>query len=383
MALPLLEAVYRQSSALSPEAAGYFRPWLRLAETDTAMFRTAGTVALPTSNPLRSAATSNGWLLNLFPVPTRRLWNSLSSGALNGLNPSGVTTASSSGSSQQVTAWTATAINLSDANPASMASPASPYSIQAALGARDGLTLRDTTLNPFANLNASFNETGSFTGQAAAIDVKSALHNSSPLHTSNKNPLLLYAAGGDLSGVTLYSATKVQAIAERDITDIAFYLQHTGEKDVSIVSAGRDIIPFNENSARRSTAADLSLGNVIVDEGMNTVVKDGSGKPVQTKALPGDIQIGGRGLLEVLAGRNVDLGTGPNLEDGRGKGITSIGRSRNPFLPFEGAELVILAGVGGATEGPAIGLSKSSLNFTGLAATEPNSKPLPPSRTSS
>jgi hypothetical protein len=70
--------------------------------------------------------------------------------------------------------------------------------------------------------------------------------------------------------------------------------------------------------------------------------------------------------LEVLAGRNIDLGTGPNYVDGRGKGITSIGRSRNPFLPFEGAELVILAGVGGVSGGPAIGLSKSMLNFSNL-----------------
>jgi hypothetical protein len=95
---------------------------------------------------------------------------------------------------------------------------------------------------------------------------------------------------------------------------------------------------------------------------------------VQTKALPGDIQIGGRGVLEVLAGRNVDLGTGPNLVDGRGKGITSIGRSRNPFLPFEGAELVVLAGVGGTSGGPAIGLAQSILNFSALKGGTPTTE---------
>jgi hypothetical protein len=99
---------------------------------------------------------------------------------------------------------------------------------------------------------------------------------------------------------------------------------------------------------------------------VDTVVDDATGNPVQTKALPGDIQIGGRGVLEVLAGRNVDLGTGANLVDGRGKGITSIGRSKNPFLPFDGAELVVLAGVGGSLGGPALGLASSVLDFSGL-----------------
>ena len=371
LAIPVLEAAYRQTSAISPQAAGYFRPWLRLSELNTNMFRTAATVTLPSlkSNAFGGDINIVG-PLNLFPSPQGGL-ELLASGKLNGLNPSGITTTAVDGASQQVTAWTATSINLSDANPSALARSTAPYSIQASLGVRDALTLRDTTLNPFADFDAAFSETGAFTGEAAAIDIKSALHNPSPLHSGNPNPLRLYAAGGDLSGVTLYSAKKVQAMAMQDITDIAFYLQHTGSEDVSIVSAGRDIIPFNENSNRRATAGDLTLGNLIVDEAMDTAVDDANGTPVQTKALPGDIQIGGRGVLEVLAGRNVDLGTGPNLVDGRGKGITSIGRSRNPFLPFEGAELVVLAGVGGTSGGPAIGLAKSILNFSALKGGTP------------
>ena len=366
LAIPVLEAAYRQTSAISPQSAGYFRPWLRLSELNTNMLRTAATVAIPSlkSNAFGGDINIVGDL-NLFPSPQGGL-EILAAGAFNGLNPSGITTTTVDGASQQVTAWTATSINLSDANPAALARPTTPFAIQGALGIRDALTLRDTTLNPFVDLNASFTETGSFTGEAAAIDIKSALHAPSPLHTGNANPLRLYASGGDISGVTLYSAKKAQTIAHRDITDISFYLQNTGAEDISMVSAGRDVIPFNENSPRRATADNLLLGNIIVDQSMDTVVKDARGNPVQTKALPGDIQIGGRGVLEVLAGRNIDLGTGPNYVDGRGKGITSIGRSRNPFLPFEGAELVILAGVGGVSGGPAIGLSKSMLNFSNL-----------------
>jgi hypothetical protein len=374
LAIPVLEAAYRQTSAISPQSAGYFRPWLRLSELNTNMFRTAAMVNLPSlkSNAFGGDINIVG-PLNLFPSPQGGL-ELLASGTLNGLNPSGITTTTVDGTSKQVTAWTATSINLSDANPAALARSTTPYSIQASLGVRDALTLRDTTLNPFADFDAAFSETGAFTGEAAAIDIKSALHNPSPLHSGNPNPLRLYATGGDLSGVTLYSAKKVQTMAMRDITDIAFYLQHTGSEDVSIVSAGRDIIPFNENSSRRATAGDLTLGNLIVDEAMDTAVDDANGTPVQTKALPGDIQIGGRGVLEVLAGRNVDLGTGPNLVDGRGKGITSIGRSRNPFLPFEGAELVVLAGVGGTSGGPAIGLAQSILNFSALKGGTPTTE---------
>ena len=374
LAIPILEAAYRQTSAISPQSAGYFRPWLRLSELNTNMFRTAATVTLPSlkSNAFGGDINIVG-PLNLFPSPQGGL-ELLASGTLNGLNPSGITTTTVDGASKEVTAWTATSLNLSDANPAALARSTTPYSIQASLGVRDALTLRDTTLNPFADFDAAFSETGAFTGEAAAIDIKSALHNPSPLHSGNPNPLRLYATGGDLTGVTLYSAKKVQTMAMRDVTDIAFYLQHTGSEDVSIVSAGRDIIPFNENSSRRATAGDVSLGNMIVDEAMDTAVDDANGTPVQTKALPGDIQIGGRGVLEVLAGRNVDLGTGPNLVDGRGKGITSIGRSRNPFLPFEGAELVVLAGVGGTSGGPAIGLTKSILNFSALKGGTPTTE---------
>jgi filamentous hemagglutinin len=362
LAIPNLSAAYQQTSDMSPGAAGYFRPWLRISETITSNFLTATTVALPS---LKSTAFGGNinlvGPLNLFPSTSGGL-ELLSSGILNGLNPSGLTTTTIN----RVTAWTSSSINLSDTNPLSLPGILSPFSIQAALNSREELTLRDTTINPFNIFNKAFAETGAFTGDASSIDVKSALHKSTPLHTGNPNPIRLYASEGDLTGITLYSPKKILAHAQRDITDIAFYLQHTGSTDISIISAGRDIIPFNENYTLRALAGDIKAGNLIVDKAVNTVVNDASGNPIRTKALPGDIQIGGQGVLEVLAGRNVDLGTGANLVDGRGKGITSIGRSRNPFLPFEGAELVVLAGVGAATGGPALGLANSVLDFAGL-----------------
>jgi hypothetical protein len=374
LAIPLLEAAYRQTSAISPGGVGYFRPWLRIAELNISNFRTAATVSLPS---LKSKAFGGDinlvGSLNLFPSPIGGL-ELLSSGALNGLNPSGITTTTVDGQSAQTTAWITSSINLSDANSGNLPGMLSPYSVQAALNSSVGNTLRDTSLNAFENLDRAFAETGSFTGDAASIDVKSALHRSTPLHASDPDPLRLYATGSDVTGLTLYSAKQVRAHASRDITDIAFYLQHPGSSDISIVSAGRDIIPYNENHPLRALASDITAGNAIIDAEMDTVREDALGNPVPTQSLPGDIQIGGQGVLEVLAGRNVDLGTGANLVDGRGKGITSIGRSKNPFLPFDGAELVVLAGVGGILGGPAIGLANSVLDFSGLDGVTPTTE---------
>jgi filamentous hemagglutinin family protein len=359
-AISVLERAYEQTS-IATDRAGYFRPWLRVAESNLSNFKTASTVSLPSLKSIAHGGDINiSGELNLFPS-THGALELLAANSITGLSHSGFSINVEGRVGIQTAAWITSTINLSDANPENLSGILTPYSIQSALNSRTALILLGSgIINPFENLNRAFDETGSFIGDKASIDIKSALHNASPLHSGNPNPLRLYSAGGDLSGVTLYSAKKVQTIAMRDITDIAFYLQHTGEEDISIVSAGRDVIPFNENYLRRATAADLSLGNSIVGDG--------------AQALPGDIQIGGRGVLEVLAGRNVDLGTGPNLDNGTGIGITSIGRSRNPFLPFEGAELVVLAGVGGASGGPAIGLAKSILNFSalkdGMPATE-------------
>jgi hypothetical protein len=59
-----------------------------------------------------------------------------------------------------------------------------------------------------------------------------------------------------------------------------------------------------------------------------------------------------------LAGRNLDLGAGQNRDDGTGTGLVSIGNGRNPALPFEGANIIGAAGIGGSA-----GLSESGIDF--------------------
>jgi hypothetical protein len=361
LALPVLEAAYRQGSAISPGSAAYYRPWLRSAESDTSGFRTVASVALPS---LRSTAFGGDVTvvgqLNLFPSPEGEL-ELLASGAIPGLAVSGLTRAPLGESTLDVTAWTSARLNLSDADGSRVPSSSAPLGIQQVAGSGDFLTIRDTSANPWASVATMFNETGAYKGVYGTTEVKSALHAAAPVHVGNPNPVRLYAAGGDLANITLFAPKKIRAVAARDIADIAFYLQHVSPEDVSLVSAGRDIIPYNENAALRVLAENPSAGNLIVDEARDTVVPAGPNKFVQTKALAGDIQAGGRGIVQVLAGRDIDLGSGANFADQTGVGVTSIGRLRNPALPFEGAHYVVMAGVGGVSSGPALGLGSSVL----------------------
>ncbi|GAB4173661.1 MAG: hypothetical protein Fur0032_13300 [Terrimicrobiaceae bacterium] len=368
IAIPTLAAAYRQTSALSPGSAGFFRPWLRLAESRVENFNTAATVGLPS---LRSTSFAGDITvigkLNLMPSPAGEL-ELAAAGAVLGLGQSGITSTTVDGVPITVTAWTSASLNLSDANPSLVPGLLNPVGFQQVVGSRDASAVRDSIADPMIRLTPLFQETGSFSGVNASADVKSSLHAQTPVHKSNPNPVRIFAGTGDITGLTLFSAKKVLAHAGRDITDVAFYLQHVSPEDISIVSAGRDIIPFNENAPLRSLAGNTQLGNLIVDAGVGTVVNDASGVPIVTKALAGDIQVGGEGVLEVLAGRNLDLGTGANFIDGTGVGITSIGRSRNPFLPFAGADIVVMAGVTGASGGAAQGLAGSSLQLEGFAA---------------
>lgn len=366
---PTLAVAYQQSAPLNIGGAGYYQPWTRLAETQIQNFNTLATVSLPTLKSTAFGGSVNVvGTLNLFPSPVGQLELVAADGII-GLNPTGVTTTTVDGSVVSVTAWATASINLSDADPDRIPGISTPLGFQQVIGTGDISDVRDRPTDPLGSVSPMFQETGAYTGLAGTIDVQTALHASSPLHANDPEPLRLYAAGGDITGLTLYSPKQSLIYAEQDITDIAFYLQHTGDGDISIVSAGRDIVPFNENSPLRAEAGDIGQLNFIVDPFKDTVVRDANNQPVQTQALAGDIQIGGPGTLEVLAGRNVDLGGGANFTDGTSVGITSIGRSRNPFLPFDGADLVIAAGVGGVGGGPALGLAGSSLDFTQFVET--------------
>ncbi|MES2706616.1 MAG: filamentous hemagglutinin family protein [Verrucomicrobiota bacterium] len=335
-----------------------YQPWIRLAETDVAGFDSAASMLPGTVRGTAYAGditvTGN---MTLSPSATGTL-ELLSSGAINGISATGPTRFSGTA---RLMSHTSARITLSDASPALIPGITTPFVDQSAV-ATTSQAQRVTTVSG-APLGLLLSETGSFTGTDGSIATKNALHAPGILHSSDKNPLLLYGGGGDISGLTLFSAKAARVIAGRDITDVGLYIQNTAAGDISLVSAGGDLIPFNESSALRSAATNLNAGNILT-----TALKANSAGG-STNAASGDIQISGPGVLEVLAGGRIDLGTGSNFIDGTGVGITSIGNLRNPNLPLAGADLIVMAGVrgpGGA--GAATSLTGSALNIKAFTA---------------
>jgi len=333
----------------APNTASYFQPWLRLVETSVEPFRNALTV---NASSLVATAFSGDidvvGSLNLFPSPTGTL-ELLARSSLNGLRPSGRTSQLAVG--QTVTAWTSGRINLSDADPTLLPSIVAPFSYQTLAGRTTSLANSTQSAFLLGPVDRFFSETGSYTGSNASLQTQQALHARQVLHANDPNPARVYAASGDLSGLRLYSAKPARLLAGNDITDVAFYLQNVNETSLSVVSAGRDIVAFNSNSSLRTLAT--SAGNLIA---FNDNPATAGGVPLA--GLAGDIQIGGPGLLEVVAGRDLDLGAGPGADDGTGVGIASIGNLRNPFLDPAGASLVVAAGLEGVGS-----LGESDLDF--------------------
>jgi len=358
--IPILQSwMHRQNVYAGTASSGhssYYQPWIRLAEQDVSFFNKVASVNAPTLLSTAFAGSINvvgsG---SFFPSSTGTI-ELLASDGITGLNSTGRSVINGA----NVTAWTYSALNVSDADPASLPGITTPIAYQAFTG-RDLGSAQLSNINALSDVNSIFQETGSITGTARSIESQRLLHASTLLHKGDMSPVRLYAGGGDLTGITLFSPKFARIFSDRDLTDVAFYLQNTDVADISVVSAGRDIIPFNENSAVRSIATDTTLRNVLQSVVQTTVAG------TTTTALAGDIQISGPGLLEVLAGRNLDLGTGANFTAGTGVGITSVANARNPFLPSTGANLIALTGVGGAQGGgPALGLSQSSLEFEGF-----------------
>ncbi|MDB6069406.1 MAG: hypothetical protein JWL81_577 [Verrucomicrobiales bacterium] len=343
---------------ISPTTRGSnAQPWIRLVETGVSEFGPAASLLPPI---LRS--TAFGGEINIVGNVTLSpsaggTVELLADGAINGIGPTGRIRSGN----LSVNAYTSGQINLSDADPALIPGILSPYAGNVVSGA-SVLQQRRTNLPGGLPIDGLLDETGSYTGTAAAISRKRALHSAGLLHLADRSPTLIYS-GADISGLTIFSAKAARIIAGRDMADVSLYLQNIAASDISLVSAGRDLIPFNESAALRSKASDAAQGNLLL--GSQRPTSDGG----STNANAGDIQINGPGVLEVLAGGKIDLGVGANFTDGTGTGIASIGNFRNPFLPGTGADLIVMAGVGGADgAGAALGLSRSSLDIEAFTA---------------
>ena len=330
---PILLAWLQKVALLSatPASVSLSQPWLRLVETSVAPFSALTTLMPPT---LRATAFSGDINLvgsiNLSPSAqgTAEL---AATGSINGLQQNGVITLE--GTTIQVTTWGSGRVNLSDADPSSIPGIATPLAYQSFFGLT---TAARTTSGIFLNsLNNLFAVTGSTQGSAAVLQAKQALHSQGILHAGDTEPALFYAGSGSISGFTVFSAKATRLFAGSDITDVALYLQNVDAGNVSLISAGRDILAYDPNSPLLQAAS--ATGNQITAPASN------ASAPV---FQAGDLEIAGPGTLEIFAGRNLNLGLGTANSDGTGIGIASIGNSRNPYLPSSGADLIVGSGLG-------------------------------------
>jgi filamentous hemagglutinin family protein len=341
----------------STTLASKSQPWLRLAEN-------AGTISrafLPTFSP--SASLLPGTLkVNVFSGSLNLVNNlTLSPTAVGTLDLAvaksinGLQIGNYDLNGQQYV-WRSSTINLSDADPAGIPGVNSPSGI---VTATVSTVLNPAILKePVPSISILSSDTGGTVGASASLQTKQALHGTRPddaagldshaLHggdtelNGTTKPIYLYAGSGDISGLTLLSAKAARVSAGHDITDVGLYLQNARPGDVSVVSAGRDLLAYAPNSPLRISA--------------------GSSVPI---AQTGDIQISGPGTLNVFVGRNLDLGAPLPVvsSDGTGVGISSIGNTRNPHLPFEGANVVVGAGL------PVVsGVTFGHLDFTNFIA---------------
>jgi len=329
-----LLAWYDNVLRYTPQVGTFARsqPWLRLSETDVAPF---ATVAALMPGTLRATAFSGdinlAGHLTLSPAALGTV-DFAAAGAINGLQPNSVDTATGS---QQ---WGSSTINLSDTDPARLPGITAPVVMPGISTASNSPWIR-TLATVLDSVNFRFSESGSTTGAYAVLQTKQALHAPGLLHANDTQPLRLYAGTGSISGLTLFGGKAGRVFAGADITDVSLYLQNVRASDISVVASGRDIIAYNPNSALRTQAQ--TPGNILL--------ATAAGKPAA-----GDLQISGPGALQVLAGRHLDLGVGPINADRTALGLTSIGNARNPSLPFDGARIVAGAGLGaaGGTENP-------------------------------
>jgi filamentous hemagglutinin family protein len=334
----------------------FSQPWLSTLETSPSEFATVESIMPPTLSALTFGGNINlVGNLTLSPSPVGEI-NLLASGSVNGLQPNGVASPTDPyNAKSNPFQWEASVVNLSDANPGVIPGTASPFG----LSSQAVQVQQSTSSTLFTQLDSVFSESGATSGSNVVLQTQETLHGSSPtsggaaepLHYGDTDPVHVLAVDGSISGFTMYSPKSAQVEAGADITDMALYIQNVNASDQSLVSAGRDIILYDPNSPLRLEAQ--TIGNNLTQ--YNNEVSPGSSTPAA-----GDVQISGPGTLEVMAGRNLNVGTGgPVTTNGLADGITSIGNTRNPLLGFAGANVVVGAGLGAPG-----GLESGQLDFT-------------------
>jgi filamentous hemagglutinin len=335
--LPLLRLWFEgMTGADNSGAVSFYQPWVRTAE-----LRINSQDALVSLMPPTLSATAlSGDItlqgnLTMAPAPSGNL-SLIAGGGVTGLASAGAVTREGIGTGQ---VWSSATVNLSDADPLRVPRIISPVSKRSTLAeeSKDSGFENANTEGAFYftdTISSLFAESGSYYGSRADIVVKSTLHDTTLLHAGDTEPLRILASGSGISGLTLFSGKKAVISASTDITDIALYIQNVSASDISTVSAGGSIKAYDTQSLLRGRAEEVA--RLLSDP-----------QYVQNGFPSGDIQISGPGTLELLAGGNVDLGNAPAYDGDPTvwNGISSIGNARNPGLPFQGADILVSAGL--------------------------------------
>jgi len=258
-ATSLLQSWYTNKLELSALSAAYTKPWLRLDETSTAPFQ--GLFALRPGTLLATSWSGNINVvgdITLAPSPQGTL-ELLAGGSINGFQPNGVVTLAG----VKTLTWGASTINVSDADPAAVPGIGNPFGYQQIAGITNSASL--TGSPDFLDfLNRHFAESGGRLGNV--LQTEQALHAAGLLHFNDPGPLRLYADGGDISGLTLFSPKQTRILASQNISDIALYIQNNQAGDISVVASGLDLTPYQAASMLVSTDVATPQGASLLEE---------------------------------------------------------------------------------------------------------------------
>ncbi len=331
------------------------RPWLRLTDASASGAVYGSLVGLmPATLKVTAFSGDINPLGNFTLAPSATgTVNLEAAGSINGYQAAGFITLSG----QSLQSYASAKFNLSDANPSSVPDPGNPL----VPAGPDGTPLQLATAAQLTAALTSFNqlfaESGSTTGVYANTAIKDALHTPGLLHLNDPAPIYFYAGTGDVADLTLLAGKPARILAGQDILDIALYLQNNTPDDTTIVQAGRDIVAYDLNSPDRQTQLQAVNASNLPSNFVAAVL---------SAPLSGDISVGGPGTIEVLAGRNLNLGVGAANTDGTGVGLVSIGNARDPYLPSDQGATIIAAG--GLSAMPGSGLAGSGLDVDVFAS---------------
>ena len=170
-------------------------------------------------------------------------------------------------------------------------------------------------LQPVALLNSI--GTNPIPGASSVIHLDTAAFPLVPLHQNDRQPIRIVAQTGSISGNSnqIFLPKQAYFVAGKDISNLNFDGKNLNANEATLFQAGRDIV-----------------FDIRQDASSNKLLRNND-----------RIRVGGAGLLEILAGRNLDLGNSV--------GVTTRGSIDDARLPAGGADIVAAAGLGSQAGG--------------------------------